>query len=72
MSGREIKPNLRYGYQVHQDSTEEYAANLKKLLQIEDRKDAIRAAINDEIEIAFLGPHDPRNYGTKSYTPYSF
>jgi hypothetical protein len=36
-SGREIKPNLRYGYQAYQDSTEAYAANLKKLLQIEDR-----------------------------------
>ena len=49
-SGRETKPNLRYWYRIYHDSIEAYAANLKKLLQIEDRKEAIRAAINDEIE----------------------
>jgi hypothetical protein len=50
-SGREVKPNSKYEYFIHHNSTEAYAVNLKKLLQIEDRKDAIRAAINDERSI---------------------
>jgi hypothetical protein len=42
------KPNSKYEYFIHHNSTEAYGANLKKLLQIEDRKDAIRA---EEIDI---------------------
>ena len=49
LQSQEERLNPIYATDI-QDPTEAYAANLKKLLQIEDRKEAIRSAINDEIE----------------------
>ena len=45
--GRQIYPNSKYGYLSH--NTEAYSTNLKKLISVKDRKDAIRASIMEEI-----------------------
>jgi hypothetical protein len=52
-SGRTIVPVTKYGY--HAEHTEALATNLKKLLQLEDRKEAITQAINEEID-NLMGP----------------
>ena len=45
--GRQIYPNSKYGY--FSQNKEAYSAILKKIQSVEDRKDAVRASIIEEI-----------------------
>jgi hypothetical protein len=65
-SGRQVKPNPKYvteGSIRFEDSYEAYATNLKKLLQLEGRKESIEKSINKEID-NLMGP------GVTDITPF--
>ena len=53
-SGRVIKPNPKYINTSHTERSV-YATNANKLLQMEDRKEAIKQAIGEEID-NLMGP----------------